>query len=109
MHTHPYLLEIRNNFGHNDLYPFSSAVSGTDATAVAREMRQEATQCSLQPAAQGTLTKTEKTTPAQPPSNPVQSTEERAVMPHGYLKQDHKKKKTMNRLEDQRKTISQLI
>ena len=90
MHTHPYLLEIRNNFGHNDLYPFSSAVSGPDATAVAREMRQEATQCSLQPAAQGTLTKTEKTTPAQPPSNPVQSTEERAVMPHGYLKQDHK-------------------
>ena len=43
MHTHPYLLEIRNNFGHNDLYPFSSAVSGTDATAVAREMRQGGT------------------------------------------------------------------
>ena len=39
MYTHPYLCEIRNNFGHNDLYSFSRAVSGTDATAVAREMR----------------------------------------------------------------------
>ena len=91
MHTHPYLLEIRNNFGHNDLYPFSSAVSGTDATAVARDMRQEATQCSLQPAAQGTLTKTEKhhqPSPQQILCSPLKR--ERAGMPCGYLKQDHK-------------------
>lgn len=30
--THPYLGDIRNNSGHNDLYSLSRAVSGNDAT-----------------------------------------------------------------------------
>ena len=91
MHTHPYLLEIRNNFGHKHLYPFSSAVSGAEATAVAREMRQGALSAlfSLQPRAYWPEWKnTASPASNQIPYSPLKT--EGAVMPFWYLKQDHK-------------------